>query len=159
MDKKELNQMAFSATIHCLTGCALGEIIGLVIGTAIGLPDAATIALAVGLAFIFGYTLSLLPLIKSGIGLKAALPLVLAADTLSIAVMEIVDNTVMVIIPGAMSAGLVNPLFWLSMSLALTAAFWAAYPLNRYLLTKNKGHALVMASAPHDDHHDHHHHH
>jgi hypothetical protein len=159
MDKKELNQMAFSATIHCLTGCALGEIIGLVIGTAIGLPDAATIALAVGLAFVFGYTLSLLPLIKSGLGFKTALPLVLAADTLSIAVMEIVDNTVMVIIPGAMSAGLVNPLFWLSMSLALTAAFWAAYPLNRYLLTKNKGHALVMASAPHDDHHDHHHHH
>jgi hypothetical protein len=159
MDKKELNQMAFSATIHCLTGCALGEIIGLVIGTAIGLPDAATIALAVGLAFLFGYILSLLPLIKSGIGLKAALPLVLAADTLSIAVMEIVDNTVMVLIPGAMSAGLVNPLFWLSMSLALTAAFLAAYPLNRYLLTKNKGHALVMASVPHDDHHDHHHHH
>jgi hypothetical protein len=159
MDKKELNQMAFSATIHCLTGCALGEIIGLVIGTAIGLPDVATIALAVGLAFLFGYTLSLLPLIKSGIGLKAALPVVLAADTLSIAVMEIVDNTVMVLIPGAMSAGLVNPLFWLGMSLALTAAFWAAYPLNRYLLTKNKGHALVMASAPHDDHHDHHHHH
>jgi hypothetical protein len=159
MDKKELNHMAFSATIHCLTGCALGEIIGLVIGTAIGLPDAATIALAVGLAFVFGYTLSLLPLIKSGLGFKAALPLVLAADTLSIAVMEIVDNTVMVLIPGAMSAGLVNPLFWLSMSLALTAAFWAAYPLNRYLLTKNKGHALVMASVPHDDHHDHHHHH
>jgi hypothetical protein len=159
MDKKELNQMAFSATIHCLTGCALGEIIGLVIGTAIGLPDAATIALAVGLAFVFGYTLSLLPLIKSGLGFKAALPLVLAADTLSIAVMEIVDNTVMVLIPGAMSAGLVNPLFWLSMSLALTAAFLAAYPLNRYLLTKNKGHALVMASVPHDDHHDHHHHH
>jgi hypothetical protein len=159
MDKKELNQMAFSATIHCLTGCALGEIIGLVIGTAIGLPDAATIALAVGLAFLFGYILSLLPLIKSGIGLKAALPLVLAADTLSIAVMEIVDNTVIVLIPGAMSAGLVNPLFWLSMSLALTAAFLAAYPLNRYLLTKNKGHALVMASVPHDDHHDHHHHH
>jgi hypothetical protein len=159
MDKKELNHMAFSATIHCLTGCALGEIIGLVIGTAIGLPDAATIALAVGLAFVFGYTLSLLPLIKSGLGFKAALPLVLAADTLSIAVMEIVDNTVMVLIPGAMSAGLVNPLFWLSMSLALTAAFLAAYPLNRYLLTKNKGHALVMASVPHDDHHDHHHHH
>jgi hypothetical protein len=156
MDKKELNQMAFSATIHCLTGCALGEIIGLVIGTAIGLPDAATIALAVGLAFVFGYTLSLLPLIKSGLGFKAALPLVLAVDTLSIAVMEIVDNTVMVLIPGAMSAGLVNPLFWLSMSLALTAAFWAAYPLNRYLLTKNKGHALVMASAPHDEHHHHH---
>lgn len=159
MDKKELNQMALSATIHCLTGCALGEIIGLVIGTAIGLPDAATIALAVGLAFLFGYTLSLLPLVKSGLGFKVALPLVLAADTLSIATMEIVDNTVMVIIPGAMSAGLVNPLFWLSMSLALTAAFWAAYPLNRYLLTKNKGHALVMASAPHEDHHDHHHHH
>jgi hypothetical protein len=159
MDKKELNHMAFSATIHCLTGCALGEIMGLVIGTAIGLPDAATIALAVGLAFLFGYTLSLLPLVKSGIALKVALPLVLAADTLSIAVMEIVDNTVMVLIPGAMSAGIVNPLFWLSMSLALTAAFLAAYPLNRYMLTKNKGHALVMASAPHDDHHDHHHHH
>lgn len=159
MNKKELNQTAFSATIHCLTGCALGEIIGLTIGTALGLHGAITVALAVGLAFIFGYTLSLIPLVKSSMSLKVALPIVLAADSLSIATMEVVDNGVMVLIPGAMNAGLVNPIFWLSMTLALLVAFWAAYPVNRYLLTKNKGHALVMASAPHEDHHNPHHHH
>lgn len=138
-----LNSMAASATLHCLTGCAIGEIAGLMIGTAFGLSTGVTIVLAVTLAFLFGYLLSTLPLLKAGLGFFAALSVVFAADTLSIATMEIVDNAVMAAIPGAMNAGLVNPLFWLSMMLALAAAFVAAFPVNRYLLTKGKGHALV----------------
>ena len=137
------NRMAASATLHCLTGCAIGEILGLIIGTAIGLSMWWTIVLAIGLAFLFGYALSTLPLIKAGLGFWAALSVVLAADTLSIAVMELVDNVVMAVIPGAMDAGLVNPLFWFGMMIALTAAFFAALPVNRYLLAKGKGHALT----------------
>ena len=146
-----LNAMAASATLHCLTGCAIGEIAGLIIGTAIGLSTVATIALAVGLAFLFGYTLSTLPLVKAGLGFFGALGVVLAADTLSIATMELVDNAVMAAIPGAMDAGLSNPVFWLGMMVALTAAFIAAYPVNRYLLSRGKGHALThhyMHGAP-----------
>jgi uncharacterized cupredoxin-like copper-binding protein len=138
-----INSMAASATLHCLTGCAIGEIAGLIIGTAVGLSTVATIALAVGLAFLFGYTLSTLPLVKAGLGFFAALGLVLAADTLSIATMELVDNAVMAAIPGAMDAGLSNPVFWLGMMVALTAAFIAAYPVNRYLLSRGRGHALT----------------
>ena len=137
------NAMALSATLHCLTGCAIGEILGLMIGTALGLGNLATIAIAVGLAFLFGYALSTLPLLRAGLGVGAALTVVLAADTLSIATMELVDNLVMALIPGAMDAGLVNPVFWLSMMLALTAAFFAAWPVNRYLLARGKGHALT----------------
>lgn len=137
------NKMAASATLHCLTGCAIGEIAGLIIGEILGLSSIFTIGLAVSLAFIFGYALSLLPLVKGGLALSAALPLVLAADTLSIATMEVVDNTVMAAIPNAMEAGIVNPVFWLSLSVALTAAFFAAFPVNRYLLQKGKGHALM----------------
>ena len=151
-----LNSMAASATLHCLTGCAIGEILGLLIGTALGLSVGATIALAVALAFVFGYALSTLPLIKAGLGFFAALSVVFAADTLSIATMELVDNAVMAVIPGAMDAGLVNPVFWLSMFVALTAAFIAAFPVNRYLLTKGKGHALVHQY--HHGHHDEHQH-
>ncbi|WP_460794079.1 DUF4396 domain-containing protein [Nocardioides pacificus] len=135
--------MAISATLHCLTGCAIGEIAGLMIGTAIGLSTGWTIVLAVSLAFLFGYALSTLPLLKAGLGLGAALSVVLAADTLSIATMEVVDNAVMALIPGAMDAGLVNVLFWVGMMIALTAAFFAAYPVNRYLLARGKGHALT----------------
>jgi uncharacterized cupredoxin-like copper-binding protein len=138
-----INAMAASATLHCLTGCAIGEIAGLIIGTAIGLSTVVTIALAIGLAFLFGYTLSTLPLVKAGLGFFAALGVVLAADTLSIATMEVVDNAVMAAIPGAMDAGLSNPVFWLGMMVALTAAFIAAYPVNRYLLSRGKGHALT----------------
>jgi len=138
-----IRSMALSATLHCLTGCAIGEIAGLVIGTAIGLSNVQTIALAVGLAFLFGYLLSTLPLLKAGLAFAAALKVVLAADTLSILTMEVVDNAVMAIIPGAMESGLVNATFWLSMMLALTAAFAAAYPVNRYLLGRGKGHALT----------------
>lgn len=140
----DMNKMAVSATLHCLTGCAIGEVTGLIIGSALGLSVPVTIVLAVALAFLFGYALSTLPLVKSGMAFLAALAVVFAADTLSIATMEVVDNTVMAVIPGAMNAGLVNPIFWLSMPLALTAAFFAALPVNKYLLKRNKGHALTM---------------
>ncbi|MBC7277476.1 DUF4396 domain-containing protein [Nocardioides sp.] len=135
--------MAASATLHCLTGCAIGEIAGLMIGTAIGLGTGWTIALAVSLAFAFGYALSTLPLLKSGLAVGAAFSVVLAADTLSIATMELVDNLVMALIPGAMEAGLVNVVFWLAMIIALSVAFVAAFPVNRYLLQRGKGHALT----------------
>jgi hypothetical protein len=142
-----LERMAMSATVHCLTGCAVGEILGLVVGTAAGLAAGTTIALAVVLAFFFGYTLSTLPLLAAGLGVGSALKLVLAADTLSIATMEVVDNVVMAVIPGAMDAGLVNPLFWLAMMVALAAAFVAAYPVNRALLRRGKGHALTHGAS------------
>jgi hypothetical protein len=137
------NAMALSATLHCLTGCAIGEIVGLIVGTALGLSNWATIALAIALAFVFGYSLSTLPLLKAGLALGTALSVVLAADTLSILTMEVVDNAVMAVIPGAMNAGLVNPIFWVGMMIALIAAFFAAYPVNRYLLQRGKGHALT----------------
>jgi hypothetical protein len=137
------NAMAASATLHCLTGCAVGEILGLVIGTALGLDDGATLALAFGLAFVFGYALSTLPLVRAGRGFVAALSLVVAADTVSIAVMEVVDNLVMAVLPGAMDAGLMDPAFWLSMAVALGAAFVAAFPVNRYLIDRGRGHALT----------------
>ena len=143
--------MAASATLHCLTGCAIGEILGLVIGTAVGLTVGWTIVLAVALAFLFGYTLSTLPLLRAGLAVGAALTVVLAADTLSIAVMEVVDNAVMAAVPGAMQAGLDAPLFWASMILALSVAFVAAYPVNLWLLERGRGHALTHgyhASGP-----------
>lgn len=145
-----LNKMAASATLHCLTGCAIGEVAGLIIGTALGWSALQTIALAVALAFLFGFALSTLPLKKAGLGFFAALSIVFAADTLSIATMEIVDNAVMAGIPGAMTAGIVDPLFWISMPIALAVAYVAAYPVNRYLLTKGKGHALVMKYHGHN---------
>lgn len=143
-DGDNINAMAISATLHCLTGCAIGEVLGLIIGTAFGLSTGITILLAVALAFVFGFALSTLPLLKAGIGFTAALSVVAAADTLSIATMELVDNLVMVTIPGALHAGLVSPLFWISMPIALTVAFFAALPVNKYLLKRNKGHALTM---------------
>lgn len=141
--------MAASATLHCLTGCAIGEILGLIIGTALGLSTVATIALAVSLAFLFGYALSIVPLVKAGVALGTALSVVLAADTLSIATMEVVDNSVMALIPGALHAGLVNPLFWLAMSLALTVAFFAAWPVNYHLMKRGKGMALSHGHGGH----------
>lgn len=139
-----VNKMAVSATLHCLTGCAIGEVLGLIIGTALGLDTFTTIILAIVLAFIFGFTLSTLPLVKAGVGFTSALSVVVVADTLSITVMEIVDNLVMLAIPGAMHTTLIDPLFWISMPIALTAAFFAALPVNKYLLKRNKGHALTM---------------
>lgn len=139
----EVNAMAVSATLHCLTGCAIGEIAGLVIGTAAGIGNGWTIVISIALAFVFGYSLSSMPLVKAGLGLGAALSVVLAADTLSIGTMEVVDNVVMAVIPGAMNAGLVNAVFWIGMMISLVAAFFAAYPVNRYLLQRGKGHALT----------------
>ena len=148
------NAMAISATLHCLTGCAIGEVLGLIIGTAFGLSNGITTLIAVALAFVFGFGLSTLPLVKAGMGFVAALSIVIAADTLSITTMEIVDNAVMYAIPGAMHATLVDPLFWISMPIALTVAFFAALPVNKYLLSKNKGHVLTMnALGGHDHHH------
>lgn len=143
-NENNTNVMAISATLHCLTGCAIGEVSGLIIGTSLGLSTGITILLAVVLAFIFGFALSSLPLVKAGVGFVTALSVVAAADTLSIATMELVDNLIMFVIPGALHAGIVNPLFWISMPIALTAAFFAALPVNRYLLKRNKGHALTM---------------
>lgn len=148
--KRSVNKTALSATLHCLTGCAIGEVLGLVIGTALLFSDLTTIALAVVLAFIFGYSLTMLPLVRGGIRLKQALLIALAADTLSILVMEIVDNGIIVLIPGAMDAGLDTVLFWSSLAVALFIAFWAAFPVNRWLLLRGKGHALVH------EHHEHH---
>lgn len=143
-DDKGLNKMAASATLHCLTGCAIGEVAGLIIGTAFGWSNLATTILAIALAFVFGYALSTLPLRKAGLGFFAALSIVFAADTLSIATMEIVDNAVMYLIPNAMHTTIIDPLFWMSMPIALTVAYFAAYPVNKYLLARGKGHALVM---------------
>ena len=125
---RSLNRVAFAATVHCLTGCAIGEVLGMVIGTALGWGDWQTIALAVVLAFFFGYSLTMLPLLRSGLALRAAIPVALAADTISITIMEIVDNAIMLAIPGAMEAGLTNLLFWGSLATALLIAGAVAYP-------------------------------
>lgn len=139
----DMSGMAVGATLHCLTGCSIGEIIGLLVGTAAGWSNLPTTALSIALAFVFGYALSALPLVRAGIALSAALGLVLAADTLSIVTMEIVDNMVMLVIPGAMNAGLLNPIFWVSMAIALAMAFFVAWPVNRALLRRGKGHAVT----------------
>lgn len=159
MHKNSPHAVAVAATLHCLTGCAIGEITGMVIGEIFGLTNELTILLSFSLAFVFGYTLSALPLVRGGLSFGAALQLVLAADTVSILTMELVDNAVMYAIPGAMGAGLVNPLFWVSMAVALFVAFWAAYPVNRYLIAHGKGHALVHAQHDHGAHREHHHEH
>ena len=144
-----LNRGAFSATAHCLTGCAIGEVLGMVIGTALGWGNVATIVLAVILAFFFGYSLTMLPLLRSGMALAAVLPLAFASDTLSITVMEIVDNLIMVAVPGAMEAGPTSLLFWGSLAFALAVAFVAAFPVNRYLIARGKGHAVVHQHHEH----------
>ncbi len=144
--KAGLRRTAFMATAHCLTGCAIGEVLGMFIGTALLWSDFATIALAVVLAFIFGYSLTLIPLLKSKISLKKSLPLAFASDTLSITVMEIVDNAIVLFIPGAIHASVDTPLFWGSLALALTIAFAAAFPANYWLISKGKGHAIVHST-------------
>ena len=138
-----LNRTAAMATLHCLSGCAIGEVAGMVLGTALGWSAGLTIAAAVGLAFTFGYALTMLPLLRSGLGLKVAAGLALASDTISIGIMEIVDNAVMLLIPGAMSAGLANPLFWGALAFSLVVAGLAAFPANRWLIARGKGHAVV----------------
>ena len=144
-----LNTMAASATLHCLTGCAIGEILGLVIATALGWGNGASIAVAVVLAFVFGYSFTLVPLVRAGIAFATALGLALASDTLSIAVMEIVDNAIILLWPGAMDAGLADILFWGSLAIALAIAFVAAFPVNRALIARGRGHAVVHAHHGH----------
>ena len=144
-----LNAVALSATLHCLTGCAIGEVLGMVIGTALGFSEWGTVALAVALAFLFGYALTSLPLLRAGLAFAVVVRIALASDTLSIAVMEVVDNAIMLSIPGAMEAGLTNELFWGSLSFALVIAGVVAYPVNRWLLTRGQGHAVVHETGIH----------
>ena len=137
--------VAAQATMHCLTGCAIGEVLGMVIGTAFGLHNAATVVLSIALAFVFGYALTMRGVLRSGAGLRTALRVALAADTVSIAVMEVIDNTVMVLVPGAMNAGLATATFWLSLAGSLALAFVLTTPVNRWLMARGKGHAVVHA--------------
>src|SRR4029079_2038396 len=138
-----LNRTAWSATIHCLTGCAIGEVLGLVIATALGWHDLPSVLLAIALAFVFGYALTIRPLLASGLGLRRAGRLAIASDTLSITTMEIVDTTIVLLIPGAMAAGLVDPLFWGSLGISLVIAGVVAYPVNRWLIVRGRGHAVL----------------
>ena len=146
---RALTQVAISATLHCLTGCAIGEVLGMIIGTAAGFSDWGTVALSVALAFFFGYLLTSLPLLRAGLAFAAVVPIALASDTLSIATMEIVDNAIMLIVPGAMEAGLGSVLFWGSLSFSLVIAGVVAVPVNRYLIARGKGHAVVHETGIH----------
>jgi hypothetical protein len=148
-DDASPNRVALSATLHCLTGCAIGEVLGLVIATALGWSNLPSVVLSIALAFFFGYSLTALPLLRSGLSLRRAAPLALASDTLSIGTMEIVDTLIVLIIPGAMAAGLGDPLFWGSLAFALLVAFWAAFPVNRWLIARGRGHAVVHAYHAH----------
>jgi len=148
----QVYRLALSATLHCLTGCSIGEVLGMVIGTAFDWRNGSTIALSIALAFLFGYALTLLPLRRGGLSMAAATRLALAADTLSITVMEIVDNVIMLVVPGAMDASLSEPLFWGTLIVALLLAGVAAYPVNRWVIQRGRGHALVH------QHHEVHHH-
>ena len=146
---RALNAVALSATLHCLTGCAIGEVLGMVIGTALGFSEWGTVALAVALAFFFGYALTSLPLLRAGLALSAVVPIALASDTLSIAVMELVDNAIILAVPGAMEAGLSSTLFWGTLSFALVIAGAVAVPVNRWLIARGKGHAVVHETGIH----------
>ena len=138
-----LNRLALSATLHCLTGCGIGEVLGLVIGTTLGWGTVATIALAVALAFFFGYLMTLWPLLRSGMSMGRAMRVALAADSVSITVMEIIDNAVILAVPGAMSAGLASWLFWVSLAFALIVAAFVVFPVNRWMIARGRGHAVV----------------
>jgi hypothetical protein len=142
-ERSSLNRTALSATVHCLTGCAIGEVLGMIVGTALELANWTTVWLAVVLAFFFGYSLTMLPLVRRGIALKTAVALALASDTASIVLMEIIDNIIMLVIPGAMDAGLGTLLFWGSLLASLLIAGAIAFPLNRWLITRGQGHAVV----------------
>lgn len=144
---QSLNRITAVATLHCLSGCAVGEVLGLAIGTAAGLGTPMTIALAVGLAFMFGYAFTMVPLIRAGMTFSIALPIAFAADSFSIAVMELVDNGVMLAVPGAMDEGLASSLFWGALAFALVVAFIVAFPVNRHLIARGRGHAVVHAGA------------
>ena len=134
---------AISATLHCLTGCAIGEVLGMVIGTALGWSEWPTVFLAVALAFVFGYALTMGPVLRAGVAFRTAIGVALAADTVSIAVMEIVDNAFILAIPGAMEAGLSSWLFWFILAAALAIAFVVTVPVNKVMIERGKGHAVV----------------
>lgn len=139
----ELTRLAVSATLHCLTGCAIGEVLGMVIGTALGWTDLQTVVLAVVLAFLFGYSFTITPVMRAGLAFRAAIPVALAADTISITVMEVVDNAIMLTVPGAMDAGVTSLLFWGALAVALAVAFVVTVPVNRWLIARGRGHAVV----------------
>jgi hypothetical protein len=146
---RALDRVAFSATLHCLTGCAIGEILGMIVGTALGFSNLQTIVLAIALAFLFGYSLTSLPLLRAGMALSAVVPIALATDTFSIATMEVIDNGLMVAIPGAMHAGVGDVLFWGALSFALVLAGVVAFPVNRWLITRGRGHAVLHETGIH----------
>jgi hypothetical protein len=140
-----VNRTALSATLHCLTGCAIGEVLGMVLSTWWGWSNTGNVVLSISLAFVFGYSLTMLTLLRAGLTLRRSLPLAFASDTLSIATMELLDTLIILIVPGAINAGLGDPLFWGSLVAALFVAFWAAYPVNRALIVRGKGHAVIHA--------------
>jgi Domain of unknown function (DUF4396) len=146
---RALDALALSATLHCLTGCAIGETLGMIVGTALGWSEWQTVALAVVLAFLFGYSLTAIPLLRGGLAFGAVVSIAFASDTISIAIMEIVDNAIMLYIPGAMEAALTNLLFWGSLSVALVVAGAVAFPVNRWLITRGQGHAAVHETGIH----------
>jgi hypothetical protein len=153
-----LNRIAFSATIHCLTGCSIGEVLGMVLGTSLRWTSAMTVVVSIVLAFLFGYALTMRPLLRAGMGLLAAARLALASDTISIAVMEVVDNSVMLAVPGAMDAPLSSAIFWIALAISLVLAGIIAFPVNRWLIARGRGHAVVHAhhgSTHRDSHHAH----
>jgi hypothetical protein len=137
--------MAAQATLHCLTGCAIGEVLGMVIGTSLGLHNAATVVLSIALAFVFGYALTMRGVLRAGLPVRQALGVALAADTISIAVMEVIDNATMLVVPGAMDAGISTILFWMALAGSLVLAFLVTTPVNRWLMSRGKGHAVVHA--------------
>jgi hypothetical protein len=137
--------MAAQATLHCLTGCAIGEVLGMIIGTALNWSNLATVVLAIALAFVFGYALTVRGVLRSGLDLRSALKVALAADTASIAVMEVIDNTVVLLVPGAMDAGLGSWLFWAALALSLAVAFVVTTPFNKWMIGRGRGHAVVHA--------------
>jgi Domain of unknown function (DUF4396) len=143
-----MNRLALSATVHCLTGCAIGEVLGMVLSTWWGWGGVASIALSVALAFFFGYLLTSLPLLRSGMSVRQVAPLAFASDTASITTMEIVDNLFIIVVPGALAAGLGDALFWWSLAVGLAIAGAVAFPVNRWLIARGRGHAVM---------HEHHH--
>jgi hypothetical protein len=149
MQGKSLNAVAFSATVHCLTGCAIGEVLGMIIGTALDWSNGATIAISIVLAFFFGYSLTSLPLLRAGMAVGAVIPIAFASDTISIAIMELVDNAIILLIPGAIDATLADIGFWASLAAALLIAGAAAFPANRWLIARGKGHAVVHQHHQH----------
>ena len=146
---RALDAVALSATLHCLTGCAIGEVAGMVVGSALGWANGPTIAISIALAFVFGYSLTSLPLLRAGLALAVVAPIAFASDTLSIAVMEVVDNAIVLAVPGALEAGLGDVLFWGSLAFALAVAGAAAFPVNRWLIARGRGHAAVHRTGIH----------